>query len=52
MKMPHRRPLFGRYQDHKAALAWCAVCGGAIVHVAGVWWHITRTQEFARRRRK
>jgi hypothetical protein len=47
----HRLPVFGKYQADKAGLAWCAICKYAIVYVAGVWWHTTRTQEFARHRR-
>ena len=45
----HRKPVFGEYQDHKAILAWCLVCGEAIVAVGGVWWHLTRTEQKRRR---
>jgi len=50
MTPAHRNPLFGHYQDKHVPLAWCAICKTAIVYVAGVWWHVTRTQTFARHR--
>lgn len=40
------RPRVRRGHPHpsgSAPLAYC-ICGEAIVEVAGVWWHIIRTQ--------
>jgi len=49
VNVPRHRPMPGHAHPQGEPFRYC-VCGEAIVHLAGIWWHLERVQRRPGRR--